>query len=139
LITSRSDTRVPFLIPTLLQAFKNHASVSPFDQPGTADLTANVDFRFLASSLPPTSIRTLGPMTQADFLEQMGISIRLSELLKQPSLSEETKTSLEEAIERLVDRNAMGSEYQFFGVESRGAEEPGGRDSPYPFPSPETP
>jgi NADH dehydrogenase [ubiquinone] 1 alpha subcomplex assembly factor 7 len=33
------------------QAFKNHKIVDIFEEPGTADLTANVDFTYLKESL----------------------------------------------------------------------------------------
>lgn len=51
-----SSFRVKFYIRTAAdrQAFKNHAIVDVFEQPGTADLTANVDFAYLKESLVNT-------------------------------------------------------------------------------------
>lgn len=122
------------------RAFKDHAAVSPFDHVGTADLTTNVDFAYLRHALStlPEPPQALGPMTQADWLEAMGLSIRLAELLKLPALQADPKRreELESACERLVDRNGMGSEYLFLGVESPpgGKRVPGGEDPKiYPF------
>jgi SAM-dependent MidA family methyltransferase len=51
---------VLFYLPTdffhdfLPQAFKGHALADPFDCPGQADLTANVDFAYLTEALKGT-------------------------------------------------------------------------------------
>lgn len=122
------------------RAFKDHAAVSPFDHVGTADLTTNVDFAYLRHALStlPEPPQAAGPMTQADWLEAMGLSIRLAELLKLPSLQADSKRreELEGACERLVDRNGMGSEYLFLGIESpAGGKRAPGTEEPkiYPF------
>lgn len=44
--------------------------------PGTADLTADVDFSYL-QRMAQERVATLGPIKQQDFLKNMGIDIRL--------------------------------------------------------------
>jgi SAM-dependent MidA family methyltransferase len=46
------------------QAFRNHEIVDVFDEPGSADLTANVDFAYLRESLDKTG--QLVPQTPAN-------------------------------------------------------------------------
>ena len=46
------ETGVSFSMLTLgSQAFRNHKIVDVFEEPGSADLTANVDFAYLRESL----------------------------------------------------------------------------------------
>lgn len=61
----------------LSQAFKNHRQHHPLSEPGTADLTADVDFSFLKEQVKEKLI-TFGPVTQATFLTNMGIETRLN-------------------------------------------------------------
>jgi len=128
------------------QAFKSHQSLSPFTSPGTCDLTANVDFIYLTSLLPPppppqpTSsssglIRTLGPITQAQFLHSMGLGPRINGLIDAET-DEKVREELWRGAKRLVDGGGMGEEYVVLGVESRcgnGKEEGEVGGEVYPF------
>lgn len=58
------------------RGFQNHQVVDPLIDPGTADLTADVDFSFLRSIVAKKAL-AFGPVTQQHFLESMGIQIRL--------------------------------------------------------------
>lgn len=46
------------------------------DAPGTADMTANVDFAYLKKSLGEKA-KSFGPVTQRSFLKEMGIDDRM--------------------------------------------------------------
>lgn len=61
-----------------LQAVRSHEAVSPFDAPGTADLTAHVDFELLAEAARPATHSRLTP--QGVFLERLGITARAQAL-----------------------------------------------------------
>ncbi|KAK3730151.1 hypothetical protein QZH41_016934, partial [Actinostola sp. cb2023] len=61
---------------TLRQAFKNHKLHDVLTEPGTADMTANVDFAYLKTSLS-SKADTHGPVTQHSFLKEMGIDERM--------------------------------------------------------------
>jgi NADH dehydrogenase [ubiquinone] 1 alpha subcomplex assembly factor 7 len=66
-----------------------------------------------------------GPITQKDFLLQMGIQQRLLDLLKL-SKSLSVKKDLTRACDRLVNPDEMGNIYKFFAI--------GNSDSIYGFP-----
>jgi len=58
-----------------LQAVAGHDYAEPFEMPGDADLTAQVDFEALGN-LAKGDVRALGPVTQRDFLQRLGIAAR---------------------------------------------------------------
>lgn len=60
-----------------LQGFKNHSLHDPLSEPGTADLTADVDFAFLKEHVRDKLV-TFGLVTQSSFLTNMGIELRLA-------------------------------------------------------------
>jgi NADH dehydrogenase [ubiquinone] 1 alpha subcomplex assembly factor 7 len=48
----------------------------PLENPGIADLTADVDFGYLRKCIGDKAL-AYGPVAQADFLEKLGIHVRL--------------------------------------------------------------
>ncbi|KAF8339815.1 S-adenosyl-L-methionine-dependent methyltransferase [Cantharellus anzutake] len=82
------------------RGFRNHRIVDVFDQPGHSDLTANVDFAYLKEALLPIA-RSLGPITQRDFLLGMQFNARLEGLTKQAPL---------------IDPTGMGAQYKVMGI-----------------------
>ncbi|KAJ7249238.1 DUF185-domain-containing protein [Mycena haematopus] len=95
------------------RAFKNHEIVDVFHAPGECDLTANVDFVYLAEAVTGL-VPTHGPISQAAFLENMGLRLRV-EALAQGKTDEEA-ARIREAGRRLVDPAGMGSQYQVMGI-----------------------
>jgi SAM-dependent MidA family methyltransferase len=63
-----------------LQAVGSHSFSDPLRQPGEADLTAHVDFETLALGAECIGARIHGPLTQRDFLLQLGIRERAAML-----------------------------------------------------------
>lgn len=67
-----------------LRGIRAHKLVSPFDRPGETDVSADVDFLALAetaiNSSPGTEVH--GPVSQANFLNAMGIQERAAQLVK---------------------------------------------------------
>jgi NADH dehydrogenase [ubiquinone] 1 alpha subcomplex assembly factor 7 len=118
------------------QAFRRHEIVHVFDDPGSADLTANVDFAYMKEALAgvgkpfpipkPNIILTFlplkatphGPINQRSFLTSLGLAPRLDRLL-QSAPTRERKVEIANAARRLVDERGMGGEYQFLGVTPR--------------------
>ncbi|KAI0247657.1 DUF185-domain-containing protein [Lactifluus subvellereus] len=96
------------------RAFKGHTLADPFDRPGQADLTANVDFAYLAEALAGTAT-VRGPLSQRAFLLYMGIGTRVG-ALQRAAASPERADSLGKAAARLVDAAGMGREYKVMGV-----------------------
>ncbi|XP_042884329.1 protein arginine methyltransferase NDUFAF7, mitochondrial-like isoform X2 [Penaeus japonicus] len=95
------------------RAFKNHKQHHPLCEPGTADLTADVDFAYLKKQVQEDLI-TYGPVTQSFFLQNMGIEARLATLLKN-SKPEEQK-NLISAYKMLTDRHQMGERFKFLAL-----------------------
>lgn len=63
-----------------------------------------------------------GPMSQADFLGWMGLSLRVAALTA-TTLSDQRKEAIREGALRLVDRNGMGTQYQVLGIASGGVQQ----------------
>ncbi|KAH9676326.1 protein arginine methyltransferase NDUFAF7 [Citrus sinensis] len=77
-----------------LQAIRKHKFVDLFDNPGSADLSAYVDFASIRHSAEEASERVSvhGPMTQSQFLGSLGINFRVESLLQ--NCTEEQAESL---------------------------------------------
>ncbi|WVQ96988.1 hypothetical protein IAU59_004097 [Kwoniella sp. CBS 9459] len=112
------------------RAFKNHKIVDVFDDPGNADLTANVDFAYLRESLEGTSTTALGPIPQSQFLLSLGLQPRLRKLID--SAPEDRREDITKGAKRLIDPLGMGAQYQVMGISSGPAE--AGQEI-YPFPA----
>ncbi|KAF4518688.1 hypothetical protein B566_EDAN002724 [Ephemera danica] len=97
------------------RGFKKHCLHDPLVDPGSADLTADVDFKFLRDSVA-TNALTFGPVTQKDFLKQLGIECRLEVLLQNPNLTPEAKENLKASVNKLIHPSEMGERFKFFAV-----------------------
>jgi len=73
-----------------------------------------------------------GPITQANFLNDMGMSLRVQKLVKD-ARNEERRQAIANAAKRLVDPVGMGAEYKVFGFTSLLNDVP----FVYPFEKPE--
>lgn len=58
-----------------MQAFSGHQQVNPLNNPGTVDLTADVDFRRL-KNVAGKDVLAFGPIIQNNFLENLMIDLR---------------------------------------------------------------
>ncbi|XP_072945581.1 protein arginine methyltransferase NDUFAF7 homolog, mitochondrial [Epargyreus clarus] len=99
------------------RAFHKHKVVNPLENPGSADLTADVDFsqlRVAASKAPGNEnfALVLGPVKQMEFLERLQAEIRLQVLIDNAK-TEEDKEKLKAAYEMLVHPNKMGERFKF--------------------------
>ncbi|CAO1623462.1 unnamed protein product [Parajaminaea phylloscopi] len=121
------------------RAFKSHAIVDPLEKPGTADLTANVDFAYLKNALATTDARSMGPMFQSHFLASLGLSQRVEALVRANAASPEKASGIESAAKRLVDPTGMGGQYKVLGIDGAKTMEGGQRievteeDKVWPF------
>ncbi|KAL3246870.1 hypothetical protein MRX96_057377 [Rhipicephalus microplus] len=95
------------------RAFKNHALHPVLSEPGTADLTVDVDFSYLRRILKDRAL-TFGPIPQGEFLRNMGISIRLEKLLA--NCPPEARQDLLTGYEMLTHPEKMGERFKFFGI-----------------------
>jgi NADH dehydrogenase [ubiquinone] 1 alpha subcomplex assembly factor 7 len=90
--------------------------VDIFDQPGSSDLTANVDFTYLSESLDTTGSKSHGPIPQSQFLLALGLEPRMAKLLA--SAEGKRKEDIRKGATRLIDTLGMGSQYQVMGIET---------------------
>ncbi|XP_046388342.1 protein arginine methyltransferase NDUFAF7 homolog, mitochondrial [Ischnura elegans] len=97
-----------------LRAFSNHKLHDPLENPGKADLTADVDFRRLQDEVGEKAL-TIGPVPQQLFLQNMGIDIRLEALKKSCSSEKEVKW-IEAGYRMLTDPTQMGERFKFFAL-----------------------
>jgi NADH dehydrogenase [ubiquinone] 1 alpha subcomplex assembly factor 7 len=102
------------------QAMKAHAFTDPLETPGEADLTAHVDFTALAKA---AATRSYGPISQGDFLTNLGLETRLGTLGKsRPDQAEALRTGAN----RLTDPHQMGSLFKALALTGPGGPAPAG-------------
>ena len=96
-----------------LQAVHAHAYADPFVRPGRSDLSAHVDFTALARAGTAAGLTAFGPVTQGDWLIDLGIGTRAALLGRaNPSRVEE----IEAARRRLVAPDEMGEIFKVLAL-----------------------
>jgi NADH dehydrogenase [ubiquinone] 1 alpha subcomplex assembly factor 7 len=98
-----------------LQAVRRHAYTDPLVGPGTADLTAHVQFAALAHKARAAGLAVHGPITQAEFLGRLGIVERAQRLMAaNPGRAGE----IEAAVQRLISPSGMGGLFKVMAFAS---------------------
>ncbi len=110
-----------------LQAVRGHRFSDVLAMPGEQDLTAHVDFAALGTIAESAGAVVHGPVTQAAFLAQLGIDIRLQALM-QAAETDETRADLIASARRLIDPDAMGHLFKVMAVTSPALPKPEGFD-----------
>ena len=106
-----------------LQAVSRHGFADPWQEPGTRDLTAHVDFEALARAATAEGVRIAGPRPQGEWLRAIGIDVRAAALAKAaPDRAEE----IDVARSRLVARDLMGDLFKAMALVSPAWPEPAG-------------
>ena len=95
------------------QAVRRHKKVDPFKAPGTADLTAHVDFAMLAQVAQSREARWLGTVTQREWLRALGIEGRAEALSE---FAPQHREALHSAMHRLIDPSQMGELFKVMGL-----------------------
>jgi len=95
------------------QAVKAHRKVDPFRAPGTADLTAHVDFAAAAETATAQGARWLGTAAQGVWLQALGIDARAAALARHDPGQ---RAAVEAARHRLVDPEEMGALFKVMGL-----------------------
>ncbi|MEJ0015536.1 MAG: SAM-dependent methyltransferase [Acetobacteraceae bacterium] len=99
-----------------LQALRDGAPCDPLAGPGTADLTAHVDFAGLAAAARKAGAAAHGPLPQGVFLTRLGLFQRTDRLARtQPP---QRALALVEAARRLVEPDRMGRLFKALAVSS---------------------
>ena len=109
-----------------LQALSKHHYADPFEAPGTADLTAHVDFEALSRAVPGLN---RGALTgQGAFLRRLGIEQRAGILARQ--MRPEAAERHFAALHRLTAPAEMGTLFKVLALVPRGAPLPPGIAAP---------
>ncbi|XP_021109391.1 protein arginine methyltransferase NDUFAF7, mitochondrial isoform X4 [Heterocephalus glaber] len=82
--------------------------------PGTADLTADVDFSYLRR-MAQGKVASLGPTEQQTFLKNMGIDVRLKVLFNK-SDEPSVRQQLLQGYDMLMNPQKMGERFNFFAL-----------------------
>ncbi len=98
-----------------LQALKEHKFHPLLSEPGSADISAHVDFGMLARAVTACEAKLIGPVTQKEFLEELGIETRMNKLLEGVK-SQEEKNRLLRSWERLTNPTQMGTLFKVMGI-----------------------
>jgi len=100
-----------------LQALRNHRKVGPLAAPGTADLTAWVDFDRLAKLGRAAGLAVFGPLAQGGFLIDMGIEQRAAMLAR--NLDSAAQARLARQLRRLTAPEDMGDLFKLIAFAAR--------------------
>lgn len=97
-----------------LQALKGGHPADPLSEPGTADLTAHVDFASLARVARDSGATAHGPMAQGLFLAHLGLMQRTGRLAQtQPPAR---AAALVQSAQRLVEPDRMGRLFKALAI-----------------------
>lgn len=105
------------------QAIRQHRKADPLEAPGTADLTARVDFEQLAHFARQGGLAVTGPAPQGDWLRAMGLEVRAAALIGQ---APELKTRIARQVMRLSEPDQMGELFKVMAISAQGLPKPPG-------------
>jgi NADH dehydrogenase [ubiquinone] 1 alpha subcomplex assembly factor 7 len=114
----------PSALGDTLQALRQHRPVSIFESPGEIDLTAHVDFDSIAHAADSGGAATHGPVTQAAFLIQLGITAREAALLK--NATPDQQTAIRSGCRRLIEPAEMGTLFKVLALTQQSGPVPAG-------------
>ncbi|XP_012535613.1 protein arginine methyltransferase NDUFAF7 homolog, mitochondrial [Monomorium pharaonis] len=90
------------------RAFRQHKLHDPLLNPGTADLTADVDFLLIKEiAQKDNRLITFGPVTQRKFLKNLNIDLRLKMILRNATKTQ--KEQIESGYHMITDEDKMGN------------------------------
>lgn len=97
-----------------LQAVRGHRAHDVLADPGSADLTAHVDFAALAENARGQGASVFGPVPQGALLRALGLVERTEQLMR--CASPEVARSLRAGMIRLIDPAAMGTLFKALAI-----------------------
>ncbi len=108
-----------------LQAMKDHQFCNITDSPGEIDITSHVDFEQLGVGFASGRAHVHPVITQAEFLNAMGLSLRGEALARK--LEGQDREDFHQALKRLADDTEMGQLFKVLAATSPGLA------TPFPF------
>jgi NADH dehydrogenase [ubiquinone] 1 alpha subcomplex assembly factor 7 len=109
--------------PTLA-ALRRHQAAAVLDDPGSADLSAHVDFAVFAAAARAAGAVVYGPVTQGRFLAALGAEARLGALAAGAMPAQ--RALLGSGLKRLLDPAQMGNLFKVLALTSPGLPQPAG-------------
>ncbi|CAH0549622.1 unnamed protein product [Brassicogethes aeneus] len=98
------------------RAFKKHVQVNPLENPGSSDLTADVDFSMIKQVVENVGgVIPYGPISQREFLLKVGLECRFKNLLGSLTDKEHIR-NLTASYEMLTRDDKMGKRFKFFAI-----------------------
>jgi SAM-dependent MidA family methyltransferase len=97
-----------------LQAVRRHEFADPLVDPGSADLTTQVDFAALARCAQREGAVPHGPLGQGEFLRRLGIAQRAARL--QASATPHQAADIDAALTRLTASDQMGELFKVLAI-----------------------
>lgn len=107
-----------------LQAVRRHQYWPVLSSPGSADITAHVNFERLTRAAFNAGASAHGPVAQGAFLERLGLPFRLERLSQGKSPQE--VMALHQGAQRLVSPTQMGELFKAFCISAPGLPAPAG-------------
>ncbi len=107
-----------------LQAVRRHRPHEILAEPGTADLTAHVDFAAFADAARAGGAEVYGPVTQRSFLRTLGIEAREAALLSHATQAQ--AQTIRAGCRRLIAPDEMGTLFKVMALGQKGAPSPVG-------------
>ena len=96
-----------------LQALRHGRPVHPLVQPGTADLTAHVDFTAITTTAIAEGVQAWGPVGQGAFLQTLGLRERVARLT---TIHPHRAAEFAAAADRLCSPGAMGTLFKMLAL-----------------------
>jgi NADH dehydrogenase [ubiquinone] 1 alpha subcomplex assembly factor 7 len=109
-----------------LRAVRAHRPACALAAPGTADLSAHVDFAAFAETARAGGAETCGPVPQGRFLAALGAEVRLA-ALRERATPDQIR-ALDSDARRLLSPDEMGSLFKVIALVSPGLARPAGFD-----------
>jgi NADH dehydrogenase [ubiquinone] 1 alpha subcomplex assembly factor 7 len=107
-----------------LQAVRRHGHAEVLEEPGTADLSARVDFAALANIAMDEGVAAFGPVPQGTLLERLGIDERTRTLAAAATPAQAQE--IEQARARLIGGTEMGTLFKALALVARDRGAPAG-------------
>lgn len=107
-----------------LRAVRRHRPASVLSRPGTADLSADVDFAAIAAAARAAGAEVHGPVAQGRFLAALGAAARCELLCARASAAQ--RDAIQRGLARLVDPAAMGERWKAMALTAPGLAAPAG-------------
>lgn len=107
-----------------LQAVRSHEYWPVLSAPGRADITAHVDFEAINCVAIESGAGTFGPVAQGEFLQSLGLAVRIERLCAQKSPEEQAK--IHAGAHRISSPSQMGETFKTLCISSPDLSPPSG-------------